>query len=44
MARKGVHILDEDRDAADQAGIERIAAIYLAACGETEGAALAKAS
>lgn len=31
-------------DAADQAGIERIAAIYLAACGETDGAALAKAS
>jgi GAF domain-containing protein len=31
-------------DAADQAGIERIAAIYLAACGEKAGATLAKAS
>ncbi|CAH1679147.1 free methionine-(R)-sulfoxide reductase [Hyphomicrobiales bacterium] len=30
-------------DAADQAGIERVAAIYLAACGE-DAAALAKAS
>ena len=31
-------------DAADQAGIERVAAIYLAACGETAGAGLAAAS
>ncbi|CAM5216269.1 hypothetical protein ARD30_01910 [Bosea thiooxidans] len=31
-------------DAADQAGIERIAAIYLAACGETADAGLAAAS
>lgn len=31
-------------DAADQAAIERIAAIWLAACGETTEAALAKAS
>ncbi|MGX5733536.1 GAF domain-containing protein [Bosea thiooxidans] len=31
-------------DAADQAGIERIAAIWLAACGETPEPALAKAS
>lgn len=31
-------------DAADQAGIERVAAIWLAACGEAAGPALAKAS
>ncbi len=31
-------------DAADQAGIERIAAIWLAACGETAEPALARAS
>lgn len=44
----GVNDLDSPSparfDAADQAGIERVAAIYLAACGETAGAGLAAAS
>lgn len=31
-------------DASDQAGIERVAAIYLAACGQVAPPALAKAS